>query len=256
MVVPARPAASVVLIRPGDGGGWETYLLRRSAQSPLLANLWVFPGGTVRPDDYAPQALAAFPQFSVAAAHRALARAPGKPAPTAAESWGYYLAAARELLEEAGVLLGHTDQPDLVVARRAIEQGQPFADVTSVSSSVDLTQLVYYAHWITPEAAPQRFDTRFFIAQLPDRQEPSPSEFEMSEGTWLSASEALERNRAGTFPLHFATINHLRRIAAYPAMDALLEFAANKRVVPVMPNSRTIDGKLVPSISPTLQDDW
>lgn len=257
MVVPARPAASVVVVRPASHGGWETYLLRRSAQSPVLADLWVFPGGTVRADDLTPSTVDAFPGFSPEAAHRALTRAPGGPAPTPVESWGYFLAAARELLEEAGVLLGGADRLDLDSARTALEGGLSLADVACAHSiTIDLSRLVYYAHWITPEAAPQRFDTRFFISRLPTGQEPSPSKFEMSEGMWLSPGDALERNRAGALPLHFATINHLKRIAPFASLEAVLEFAAKKPVIPVMPNARTVNGQLIPALSPALRGDW
>lgn len=257
MVVPARPAASVVVVRPAGHAGWETYLLRRSAQSPVLADLWVFPGGTVQADDCSPRAVEAFSGFSPDAAHRALARPPGTPAATRVESWGYFLAATRELLEEAGVLLGRADGVDLDAAREALERGQAFADVAEAHSiTIDLSQLVYYAHWTTPEAAPQRFDTRFFIAKLPTGQEPSPSAFEMSEGAWLTPSDALERNRAGSLPLHFATINHLKRIAPFSRLDDLLDFAAKKPVVPVMPNARSVGGRLIPSVSLELQGQW
>src|SRR5947207_3304377 len=105
MVAVPRPSATVVLVRPAlsGSGGWETYLLRRSAASPVLADLWVFPGGTVRADDLAVESQELFPHDGPEAAHAALGRRPGGPAATPSDSLGYYIAAARELFEEAGV---------------------------------------------------------------------------------------------------------------------------------------------------------
>src|SRR5207244_12810273 len=59
-----------------------------------------------------------------------------------------------------------------------------------------LEDFVYYAHWITPEALPQRFDTRFFLARVPAEQEATPSPYEMAEGIWIDVATALERARA------------------------------------------------------------
>src|SRR5688500_3424609 len=123
MPVPARPSATVVLVRPA-AGAWETYLLRRSAQSPVLADLWVFPGGTVRADDASPESHGLFASDAPEAAHRALARAPGGPASTPAESLSYFVAAARELFEEAGALPGNDspqDWAEVAVLRATVE---------------------------------------------------------------------------------------------------------------------------------------
>src|SRR5439155_25297200 len=101
MAVPARPASTVVLVRHA-GEGWETYLLRRSAQSPVLADLWVFPGGTLRADDLAPEAERLFGHGSAELSRALLSRGSDAPPPAPVESMAYFAAAARELFEEAG----------------------------------------------------------------------------------------------------------------------------------------------------------
>jgi 8-oxo-dGTP pyrophosphatase MutT (NUDIX family) len=259
--VPARPAATVVLVRPAPAAGpWETYLLRRSAQSPVLADLWVFPGGTLRADDALVESHALFAANAAEAAHRALARPPGGPAPTSAESLGYYVAAARELFEEAGVLPGNElgqDAGRLAALRIAVERGQPFhAAARELGAHFSLDDLVYYAHWITPEAMPQRFDTRFFLARMPDEQDASPSPFEMAEGIWLDVATALQRAKARELSLHFATLTHLRRLAPYHDLDDLFAFASSKPVVPVMPNTRESEGRIIPFLPPELEGLW
>jgi hypothetical protein len=132
-----------------------------------------------------------------------------------------------------------------------------FADlVADLGVRLELDRLVYYAHWITPEALPQRFDARFFIARLPEGHEASPSPFELADGAWMSADQALEGAKAREFQLHFATLNHLRRLAPYPKMNDLLAFARTKSVVPVMPATREQEGRLVPYLPPELGDEW
>ena len=266
-VAPARPASAVVLVRAAGSAstarGWETYLLRRSAQSPVLADFWVFPGGTLRADDMGALDELLVRGLSAADAQAALARPPGYPPSTDRESIAYFVAAARELFEEAGVLLTSPAEERAAPApptpgeqRLAIERGRPFADIVTGLAPLALDRLVYYGHWITPEAVPQRFDTRFFIAELLDGEHTSPSPFEMSEGLWITIEDALERARAGALPLHFATLNHLRRLAPYPTLEDLLDFARTKPVVPVMPATRQHEGRIVPFLPPELEGAW
>ncbi len=263
MAVPARPASTVALIRPAASreGGWETYLLRRSAQSPVLADLWVFPGGTLRTDDGAAESQRLFPADSPDAAHAALARPPGGPASTPAESLSYFVAAARELFEEAGVLPGSANLDargdQLTALRGAVERGEPFFEAAqALGARFSIADIVYYAHWITPEALPQRFDTRFFLARMPEGQEATPSPFEMAEGIWIRVSTALERAKARELSLHFATLNHLRRLEPFENIDELFAFARSKPVVPVKPNTRESDGRIVPFLPPELEGVW
>jgi 8-oxo-dGTP pyrophosphatase MutT (NUDIX family) len=257
---------------PAEPSRWETYLLRRSSASPVLANLWVFPGGTVRPDDLEAARSDLSPGFFAETAHALLTRPPGGPPTTPVESFGYFVAAARELVEEAGVLLIYESRPsqpegpraglagslaELERHRVALEQG---AAITTLAADLGiqfrLESLVYYAHWITPEPLPQRFDTRFFLAQLPEGQEASPSAFEMAEGIWIDVATAIQRARAGELPLHFATMNHLRRLAPFTQLAELMEFARSKPVVPIMPAIREVDGRPVPYLTPEQVDAW
>lgn len=49
---PPRPAATIILLRDNDEhGGLEVLLLRRSAESRFMPNVWVFPGGSLDPGD-------------------------------------------------------------------------------------------------------------------------------------------------------------------------------------------------------------
>lgn len=49
-VTPARPAASVILLRDGEDGP-EVLLVQRAAHIRFMGGMWVFPGGAVDDDD-------------------------------------------------------------------------------------------------------------------------------------------------------------------------------------------------------------
>src|ERR687896_971973 len=96
--VEVQPAATVILVRDAGQGGvgsFEVLMLRRHPESVFAADAWVFPGGRVDDGDGAGTPLGAGP--SDADASRAL----GLPAGGLA----YWVAAARECFEEAGILL-------------------------------------------------------------------------------------------------------------------------------------------------------
>jgi 8-oxo-dGTP pyrophosphatase MutT (NUDIX family) len=268
MAVTPKLSATVVLVRPGsaDSDPWETYLLRRGSASPVLADMWVFPGGTLREDDLAAAAEGGEDAFGPSYAHGVFSRAPDVAPATPVESFAHFIAAERELIEEAGIVLTSAGkrwpppsfQPERFASQREeLEKGRRLGDfMKETGIAIAPERLTYYAHWITPEAIPQRFDTRFFLARLPDGQEATPSPYEMAEGLWISASDALERAKAGTLSLHFATLNHLKRLAPFRTIEELLAFAATKPVLPVMPETRENDGRPVPFLSPEIEGNW
>src|SRR5713226_6428335 len=101
-VSPARPAATVILVRP-SGETFEVLMVRRLASASAFADVFVFPGGVVRADDYVPD-----PGDAGFAAEDALAAVTtrGSQPPADAElARALFRAAIRELFEEAGILL-------------------------------------------------------------------------------------------------------------------------------------------------------
>jgi 8-oxo-dGTP pyrophosphatase MutT (NUDIX family) len=114
-------------------------------------------------------------------------------------------AAVRELHEEAGILLSGPDG------------------------------LVKYSRWITPAVVKTRFDTHFFLAPLPDGQEPHADEQEIIDLGWFTPQGALDAHHDGTLDLVFPTIKHLEQFATFPSMRALLDHASGREVVAVVP---------------------
>jgi 8-oxo-dGTP pyrophosphatase MutT (NUDIX family) len=269
-----RHAASVILLRPApaavpDATAYETFMVRRPAESAFAPDVYVFPGGTLRPDDRQPPDARA-PGLSPAAAHQRLGGEAGAGLATPAESLALWIAALREMFEEAGVLLA-LDADGAVVSfdelavaarfasdRNALQAGAlSLWDVAAREGLVLAPErLAYWAHWITPLSRPRRFDTRFFLAVLPAGQAALHCAVETTDGLWVSPSAALAGHRAGEFPLVFATLAHLRRLAGFLTLEALWSCAATKPVITVVP--REEEGTHPPRfiVPPEVDECW
>ena len=92
----------------------------------------------------------------------------------------------------------------------------------------------YFSHWITPEPAPKRYDTRFFVTALPPGQVPIHDDHETVDTVWVRPDEALARARAGEFDLIFPTIKNLEAIARFATSAELLAAAAAVERVPTV----------------------
>ncbi len=253
MTVQPRLASTIMLLRDRDAGQGisteaatqarflEVFMVRRVIQSDFMPDVYVFPGGSVSAGD-----LEAERTEGVCAS---IAPSQADPEGRTIVSMGVRAAAIRELFEEAGVLLAHRDGQTLAINaddaprfeqyRQAFQQRQ--GDLIAMARAERLTlatdQLQYYAHWITPEGMPKRFDTHFFIASAPEQQEAEYDRLETSEGAWVNPGEALAGYKRGEFPLVFATIRQLQDLAAFSSVREALEYTATHYVptrIPVL----------------------
>lgn len=258
-----RRAASVILARPGRGGGLETFLLRRAAASAFVPNAFVFPGGAVDPDDAAEGILALVDGLSIdrmEAQFRATisqALPANVERPSASERAALFVAALRELFEEAGILFSNGTHSALASARGALRDGSlTFAGVLQRASvRADATALTLFSHWVTPESelATRRYDAYFFLARAPDDQDAAADAQETHDGIWIAPAQALVRAGEDGLRLVYPTIKHLERLAEFDDIDRLFAYAHDKPIVTIMP---LVESGTVFTLPPELENAW
>jgi len=187
-----RPAATVVILRDGSDG-IEVFMVVRHHEIDFASGALVFPGGKVDDAD----ADLAWEQL-----------APSSASPAERP---FLVASARETFEEAGLMLARRGgSPDLLGAEaaqrlvetyraRLIAGNASFLDLVRTENlrlAADL--MVPFAHWITPESQPKRFDTRFLLVSAPVGQLGAHDGAESVEGFWISPKQALQDAKAGT----------------------------------------------------------
>jgi 8-oxo-dGTP pyrophosphatase MutT (NUDIX family) len=218
-VAPARPASTVVLLRP-TASRFDVFLVRRHDKVAFMGGAHVFPGGRV----------------------------------DAADAWlgdenAYRVAAVRELFEEAGVLLARRgngagiDLDDAAEAERfrqyrpALASGSlALRDVVERERlELDLDALTWFAHWVTPEIEIKRFDTRFFVAVAPAGQHPVHDDSETTHSEWMDPTTAVERCRREEIALPPPTWTTLRTLARFRRVEDVISWARSRPVVRVQP---------------------
>lgn len=233
-----RPASTVVLARDGTAG-IEVLMLERSPKSSFMASAVVFPGGGLDGSDAAGLLARRCTGLDDAGASDRLGLETG--------GLAWFVAAIRECFEEAGVLLAseaggrpvsfsHDAVDGLAAARRALNAGEiTFADLCEREDLLlDVGGLRYFSHWLTPRGFAKRFDTRFFVAKMPDGQEPMHDDGEAVAQLFLRPSEAIARYEERRLAIFPPTRLTLEAVAAHASVAELLESADSLGEVPLI----------------------
>jgi 8-oxo-dGTP pyrophosphatase MutT (NUDIX family) len=235
--VTMRDAATVMLVRDGIEG-LEVFMLLRNLNSDFVGGAYVFPGGGVDGQDHDTHLdqICCGRTDAQASAQLGIERG----------GLAFWVAAIRESFEEAGVLLAYSDDGNVipltnpeVVARFNVHRTQVDAGerrLVDVCADEGLRLAVdaihYFSHWITPEGAPRRYDTRFFVAAAPPQQTPLHDNREAVDQVWIRPTDALARHRAGEFDLIFPTIRSLAALQRFATAADVLSAAAAINEVP------------------------
>jgi 8-oxo-dGTP pyrophosphatase MutT (NUDIX family) len=227
-----RPAASVLVLRDG-ARGVEVLLMRRPERgdNDFRSGACVFPGGVLDAADSGAWRWCLGQDDAMASARLGLAEG----------GLNYFVAALRECFEEVGLLF--VCRPDGSPAdlaphaqalrdwRHRLHHGQ--ATMAALCEAfdwrLDLREMAYFSHWLTPVVRPKRFDTRFFVRLAPSAQEAMPDMGEALELMWLTPDEALQPQRA--LKLLNVTQRTLQEISGFASARAAYEHALALRGV-------------------------
>jgi 8-oxo-dGTP pyrophosphatase MutT (NUDIX family) len=217
-------AAATIILTRERAGRLQVYLLKRSSKSGFMAGNFVFPGGTLDADD---RNLNLFKNHIDLDLDEISNRFGEDIA--AGQILAYCVAAIRETLEEAGVFLAESDRKfaeNLAKACRLRLAAKPaigwFANLVANDKwRLALSALSRWSHWITPQLMKRRFDTRFFLADMPANQFCKPDSRETVQGLWISPEEGLAGNMVGRIPLSPPTLVTLHELLNYPGLKEL-----------------------------------
>ena len=220
----AIPAATLIVVRERAGGPPELLMVERAPDMAFAGGAWVFPGGRI---DQADEEFA-----------KTLGR----------EDGAARVAAIREALEETAVPIALSSTPDrevsLELQRDLLAEGplQTLLDRNGLSLEIDaLTPL---ARWVPRFHAKRKFDTLFFVARAPEGDwTPNVAERECTGAHWVSAAEALERDKAGELQLIFPTRRTLERLAQHSTFDEIVADARSHPIEPISPWLDEVDGE-------------
>ena len=121
------------------------------------------------------------------------------------------------------------EQPDPVLACACRETEEETA------VRLDPAGLRPWAHWITPEREPLRFDTHFYLAGLPAGAEAADVSGETERAGWIGVGAALAARERGELTLMPPTWTILIELAAAGAVAAALDLTIDRRIETVRP---------------------
>jgi 8-oxo-dGTP pyrophosphatase MutT (NUDIX family) len=241
---PVRAAATVVMLRDRSGE-LEVFLLKRHGLSDVLGGAYVFPGGKVDLAD-ADLDLQAHLDAPAQALHAAL----NEPDLDETQAAVLYVAALREAFEETGVLYAQeAGAARALQATQLLREGRAFDEVLALMGlRLQASRLQPWSRWITPSVGGvmrKRFDTRFFLAAVPEGQTASHDNHEATESVWLTPRAALQQYWDGQIELAPPQIMSLAHLARHGSVESALAQARLRPPPVILPEPFEHEGSRV-----------
>lgn len=219
------PAATLVVVREGAADGPpELLMVKRASGMAFAGGALVFPGGRIDEAD----------------------RHHAKPLDYA--DGAARVAAIRETIEETAVAVAVEPVPsveDALAMQGALVDDLPLSELLDDAGlGLDLAALTPLARWLPNFHVTRRFDTLFFLARAPEGDwDPNVIVGECSGAYWLTAADALERERSGDARLIFPTRRNLERLAQHSSFDAMRADAEAHPIEPITPWVEELSGE-------------
>ena len=162
--------------------------------------------------------------------------------------------AIREAYEECGVLLAREERTGNLVDAARLMALEPMREGLNKNElqigdllekgglriAADL--LTPFAHWITPNLMPKRFDTRFYVAAAPQDHLAVHDGSESVDSVWIRPSDVIAELEAGKRTIVFPTRMNVLKLGRSQNVSHAIETARATPVVTVEPK---IDGKVL-----------
>ena len=223
----AIPSATILMLR-ADASALEVFMVVRHHQIDFASGALVFPGGKVDARD-------GFVRDRCQGGH------PDDALLT------LQVAAIREAFEECGILLARPAGSDLLISGERLKTLEHFRQPLAVGEMgigefleqenliLACDQLIPYAHWVTPEMMPKRFDTHFYLAIAPKDHLAVHDGHESVDSIWISPADALAGASDGTYTIIFPTRLNVEMLATSDSVEGAIADANAREIVTVLP---------------------
>ncbi|MBR1252314.1 NUDIX domain-containing protein [Bradyrhizobium sp. AUGA SZCCT0240] len=216
-------AATILLIR--DRPSFQVLMVTRNEKMAFAAGALVFPGGKVDSNDEDKRWESHAHGWREVSAEQRVLR----------------IAAIRETFEETGLLVSlrtggkECDVKTIAIAREEVCAGRLdfLSFVRQAGVILDMAQPIPFAHWITPEFMPKRFDTHFFIMGTDTEQRVAFDGSEITHAEWIAPREALRYGMSKERILAFPTRLNLQMLAESRSVEEASCRARERVMVPV-----------------------
>ena len=242
------PAASVLVLRDSIDG-MEVLMVKRSKKPPF-GNLYVFPGGKIDEGDCLGELESFCDEYDDIKASQILGINSG--------GLSYWAACIRECFEEVGILLATKKSGEKLnlkekdkskfdtYRQQLIDNEINLLDICKKENLMLSTpNIAPLSHWITPEFETRRFDTRFFIAYLPDNQIVQHDGLELTHSLWINPNLALKKALDGEMQMILPTTENLKSCMNYKSATIMLENQkklTKNDIKPILPKFLKEDG--------------
>ncbi|MDC0213670.1 NUDIX hydrolase [Gammaproteobacteria bacterium] len=223
------PAATILLLRPSEKN-IEVFMVVRHHQIDFASGALVFPGGKADKQDFddALIPLISSPNQNV-------------------DMRGAEVSAIREAFEECGILLAYEQGTKALIDGQKLESIQHYREPLNAGEIkledflkkeelvMACDQLTRFAHWITPEMMPKRFDTHFYLALAPKDHVAVHDGYESVDSVWIDPAQAVSEAKTGKRTIIFPTRLNLEMLATWQTPLEAIEATKGKDIVSVLP---------------------